>query len=283
MYFPYKLKFLEDIMTKFVLFGANGMLGRYIWTYFEKLYEVIPVTRVDIDASSITEEQLLEFLEGIGEISVIFNAVGLIPSAPKADYYKINGEWPIKLARVAKRIGAKMFHPTTDCVYDGLGDGFYLEEDPANEINDYGRSKAIGDDAECMIIRTSIIGEELTNKRSLVEWVRSNSGKTIKGYTNHHWNGITCLQYAKIIHYLLEANITWEGVRHIYSPVPYTKKEIVEMINDTYNLGIRIEEYETEIKCNKTLASSYSLSSELEIPDLREQIIEIHDYKLICK
>ena len=32
------------------------------------------------------------------------------------------------------------------------------------------------------------------NKLSFLEWVRNNTGNTVNGYTNHLWNGVTCLE-----------------------------------------------------------------------------------------
>ena len=46
-----------------------------------------------------------------------------------------------------------------------------------DELNEYGISKSLGELCNGTIIRTSIIGEEMRNKRSLLEWVKSNKNK----------------------------------------------------------------------------------------------------------
>jgi dTDP-4-dehydrorhamnose reductase len=90
-----------------------------------------------------------------------------------------------------------MIHPTTDCVYSGLK-GSYNEDDKYDVSDVYGMSKAMGEPSNCTVIRTSIIGEELENKKSFLEFVR-NSDSEINGWDDHYWNGITCYQYCKII------------------------------------------------------------------------------------
>ena len=151
-----------------------------------------------------------------------------------------------------------------------------METDFHDETNIYGKSKSQGEPKNCTIIRTSIIGEELNHKRSLVEWIKSNTGGEINGYSNHYWNGITCLQYAKIVEYMILNNIFWEGVRHIYSPTTVSKYELANIINDTYNLGIKINKFETDTVVDKSLSSIYEENKLFNIPELENQVKEMY-------
>lgn len=172
-----------------------------------------------------------------------------------------------------------MIHVTTDCVFSGK-DGNYNEESLHDETNDYGMSKSLGELCKATIIRTSIIGEEVNNKRSLVEWVFSNKNNTINGYTNHIWNGVTCLQLSKIIKIIIENNNYWNGVRHIFSPRTVSKYELVSIINNIYELNIRINPLNTEVGSDKSITTIYETNKEFNIPDLKEQIDEMKEYKL---
>ena len=129
------------------------------------------------------------------------------------------------------------------------------------------------------MIRTSIIGEELKNKYSLLEWVKSHQDKELKGFTNHYWNGVTCLQLSKIIEKIIVNKYYWKGVRHIFSPQPVSKYEIVAMINDIYGLDNTVIEYETETMVDKTLLSKYNQCEMMNIPDLYTQITELQQYR----
>ena len=171
-----------------------------------------------------------------------------------------------------------MIHVTTDCVFSGK-EGKYNEKSIHDEINDYGMSKSLGELCKATIIRTSIIGEEVNNKRSLLEWVKSNSGKEINGYENHYWNGVTCLQLAKIVNEIINTGNYWNGVRHIFSPRSVSKYELVTIINDIYNLKIKINKFKTPESVNKTITSIYE--NMFTIPDLQKQIEELNKY-IIC-
>jgi len=57
----------------------------------------------------------------------------------------VNGAAPEVMAAEAKRLGAMLVHYSTDYVYDGSKNGPYVETDPPNPRNSYGRSKLAGD------------------------------------------------------------------------------------------------------------------------------------------
>jgi len=281
-----------------VVIGSNGMLGNYIKRYFEThtQLQVIGFSRKDFDVSvdPITKlDQILRLRLKIEDSdsdlnqkeqtrlrTLVFNAVGLIPhtlNAKSAELYtKINCQFPLELSLLCKSLGFRMIHPTTDCVYDGLK-GKYIETDLHTEQNIYGTSKSQGEpiDCNCTVIRTSIIGEELYNHRSLIEWVKSNIGGKIDGYDNHYWNGITCLQYAKIIEQMIKQNIFWSGVRHIFSPSSVSKYELVQMINSTFKLSIKINKYSTNCMIDRTLDSIYKENNLFNIPELHQQLTEL--------
>jgi dTDP-4-dehydrorhamnose reductase len=173
-----------------------------------------------------------------------------------------------------------MIQPTTDCVFSGTK-GSYTEMDEHDEKGAYGISKSLGEPSECTIIRTSIIGNELRNKKSLLEWVLSNNNRTINGWTNHNWNGITCLQYCKVIETIMIENLFWSGVRHILSPKEVSKYELSKLICDTYNCNITINPIETEKTVDKTLQTIYTANDLFKIPDLSVQIKELRNYSLL--
>ena len=82
----------------------------------------------------------------------------------------------------------------------------------------------------------------------------------------------------------LEDDLYDNGLYHIHTPDQYSKKGICAWIDDVYDLGLNIEHVKatnimgTNIEdgehLNRTLGSIYSLSKELDIPKLRQQIRE---------
>jgi dTDP-4-dehydrorhamnose reductase len=270
---------------KIFLFGSNGMLGNYVKSYLSNNKNVIALTRKDYDLSNLSIDSLTNCLKekNLESGDIIINCAGVIPQASKQRsldtklYFTINSLFPVILSQICDKFNSKMIHITTDCVFNGK-DGNYNEKSIHDETNDYGMSKSLGELCKATIIRTSIIGEELNNKRSLLEWVRSNKDKEINGFTNHIWNGVTCLQLAKIIDTIINENLFWDGVKHIFSPRSVNKYELVSMINEVYELNIKINKHKTDEKIDKSITSIYN--NQFDIPDLYEQIKEMNEYKL---
>ena len=272
---------------KIYIFGSTGMLGRYATKYLENTgKQVIQVTRKDFDVNNLSFVSISNLFKNfdICENDIIINCVGIIPQSnsinqiTNRNYYKVNSLFPIFLNNICNKYKCKFIHVTTDCVFSGYK-GNYSENDEHDETNDYGVSKSLGelcDDAT--IIRTSIIGEEIKNKYSLLEWVKSNKSTSINGYTNHYWNGVTCLQLAKIISLMIEKNIWWSGVRHIFSPTSVSKFELVKMINHEYKLDNRVIPTTTDNTINKTLTTVHDINSLFDIPELYVQLKELVKY-----
>jgi len=250
------------------------MLGRYFLTFLSQFHEVVPITRQQYDANTQNIQDLDNLINThtSNDVSlVIINCVGVIPQRGGKDYIRVNSEFPHLLNAVAGRYGCRFIHITTDCVFNG-SKGQYDENDTHTETGIYGHSKSLGEPGNATIIRTSIIGEEVENKKSLLEWVKSQNGQTINGFVNHFWNGVTCLELAKIVNKIITDDLYWRGVRHIFSPVSVSKFELIEMIKKIYELDITINPV-SNVFSDKTLTSIYK--NICTIPLLEEQIKEL--------
>ena len=233
-----------DQINKILLFGSSGMLGNYIHCYFAEKIEIIPLEYKILYQRSFEELEPLLNAHHINERTCVINCIGFIPQRKQQnqtdkDYFIINGIFPNILSEICKKYNAKMIQPSTDCVFSGRK-GNYIETDIHDETNAYGMSKSLGEPGGCTIIRTSIIGKEVSNKKSFLEWILSNKKGKINGYTNHLWNGITCLEYCKVIEKIIRDNTFWKGVRHIYSPTSKSKYELVKMVDDIFHLNTNI-------------------------------------------
>lgn len=275
-----------------IVLGSNGMLGKYVYKYFLSLknYNVIGLNRKDIDASKDTSSDLKTKLikyQVLDINTIVINCMGMIKSRKDIDdidFIYVNSIFPRILANACDFLGFKIIHPTTDCVFDGLK-GKYDENNLHNATDVYGKTKSLGEPENATVIRTSIIGEEINQSRSLIEWIKSNKDKKVFGYTNHTWNGITCLQFAKVCENIIDNNLFWNGVKHIYSPNSVSKLELVNMVSDIYNLNIEVESRETSSKCNRTLSSISKVDlKDMIIPDLQIQIQNMKDFsdELYC-
>jgi len=273
------------MITKLILLGKTGMLGSYIYKFFSDLgfpIEVISGFRVNAGTLDKVEELLVD--KGIDAETCVINCIGKIPqrhstSESDKDYFLVNGVFPHILWTVCKRYGAKMIQPATDCVYTGLK-GSYIETDLHDELGAYGMSKSLGEPLGCTVIRSSIIGRELLNKASLVEFVFKNEGKTIQGWKNHIWNGITCLEYCKVLQKIIEKDMFWSGVRHIVSPRAVSKYELLQIVKEAFGLTVVIQESNGPTKVDKTLSTIYLDNVTFNIPDLVIQLKELSLFHL---
>ena len=272
---------------KIYIFGTNGMIGSYIKKYLSTNFNTISINRNEIDISNIAYDTLDNFLFNYkpSENDIVINCIGIIPhnidnnTDNTREFFMINSLFPITLSHICKKYNMKFIHITTDCVFSG-DKGMYNENHLPDEKKIYGMSKSFGDLASGTIIRTSVIGEENKNSLQFLEWIKSNKNGEINGYTNHYWNGITCLQLSKNIEIIINKDMYWGGVRHIFSPNIVSKFELANIINDVYNLNITITGVKTENDSNKSLISIHETNSLFKIPHLIEQIKQLKEYNI---
>jgi dTDP-4-dehydrorhamnose reductase len=257
-------------MKIFVL-GCTGMIGKYVTKYLN----AIGVPRSNVDAVVIRKDLFKQQFQmlGVGKDDVVINLIGITNKQTKHpwEFIIVNSLFPRMVADYCENIGAHMIHISSDSVYSGA-EGNYSESDTPDDINIYGISKAVGEPNNCTIIRTSVIGENKSNSLDLLEWVCKTKNGVIDGYTNYLWNGITCLQFAKICEIIINSGNYWRGVRHVYSPEPISKADLVEMIGEVYELNNIVRKKPSEIYCNRTLTTDKN--TVFIIPPIREQLIE---------
>ena len=137
---------------KILLFGKTGQVGWELQRSLAPLGEVVALSTASEDfCGDFTD------LDGIAQTvrqvqpDVIVNAAAYTAvdkaesDADKAN--KLNASAPGVLAIEAKRIGACLVHYSTDYVFDGSGDNYWLETDRVAPLNVYGKTKLAGEDA----------------------------------------------------------------------------------------------------------------------------------------
>jgi dTDP-4-dehydrorhamnose reductase/intein/homing endonuclease len=157
-----------------------------------------------------------------------------------------------------------------NCVFSGSV-GKYVESDLHDALDAYGKSKSLGETKECMVIRTSILGEEIHKNASLVAWAKSQAGKNVSGFTNHIWNGITTKQFANCCHQIIEKDLYEAGLHHVFSN-DVTKFELLSMIDARFGLNLTIASVEAGQRCDRTMRTNKTLMSRLTVPSISDQI-----------
>lgn len=304
--------------TTVLIFGSNGMLGTYIAEYLKQMptYHVVELNRHHYNVMTDSYDKLFNLIDKQCDIAhlncsfptqitlcncklFVINCIGLIPQAcyynsishsinsinpinsinKDQQYYKINTVFPHVLAGICSHMGIKLIHASTDCVFSGK-EGNYNEKHIADENKVYGLSKRLGEPENCCVIRTSIIGEQINHKYSLLEFVKSKNGQSIQGYSDHFWNGITCLQFAKSLDKIIRKNLYWIGIKHIFSPDIISKYDLVKLIANIWGIDVFIEPVANG-HCDKTLTTIYGLCNELQIPSISKQLNELKQFNIL--
>ncbi|MBL7554344.1 MAG: SDR family oxidoreductase [Bdellovibrionaceae bacterium] len=260
---------------KVTVIGANGMLGYAVSEYFKNTgHDVQALTRSTFDIANDTFNKF-EKLVTAHNSDVVINCAGVIkPMIAKTkieDVLKVNSVFPHNLGKFAVASKLKIFHITTDCVYSGLK-GKYDETDMYDATDVYGMSKNAGEPTNLMTLRTSIIGEEKGEGRSLLAWAISQKGKEVNGFTNHSWNGVTTVKLAQAIDDIIKTNQYTPGLFHMHSPDSPTKLELLKMFNETYELNLKINATEAKDLCDRTMTTKHKFASTFIKESIPEQI-----------
>lgn len=264
---------------KILVLGSTGMLGNAVLKHFQnKGYNVGGTFRDKKfeDQNLIYFDALNPHFTILDNYDYVLNCIGIIkPFMNKnmADSIFINSIFPRKLANYCETKNIKLIHITTDCVFSGK-EGRYDEDSFHDCLDEYGKSKSLGEPNNCMVIRTSIIGEEIHKNASLISWVKSMKGKQVNGFKNHFWNGVTTKHYAEICDEIIQNGYYENGLFIVHSNI-INKFELLNLLNNKYLLNLTINEFEDKTTVDRTLISKKQLMNKIKIKTLEQQIEEL--------
>ena len=128
------------------LIGNRGMLGSEIEVQLKK--SGLDYVASDRETDITDEKALAAFTDG-KDISWMINC-SAYTAVDKAESdaelcERINATGPLNLAKIAKKIGAKLIHFSTDYVFDGSAQTPYRPDDTPNPQSVYGSTKLKGE------------------------------------------------------------------------------------------------------------------------------------------
>ncbi len=293
---------------KIVIIAPTGMLGSGVYNFLKDKYNLVLVYRneekikkLDDAYGGINNHRLIQFdlreiyddylsgfytktnsskleklFENIGEIDYLINCAGIINVYTAKDpgfTFFLNGAFSHLLSENYK---SKLIQITTDCAFDGLKGYPYDESSQKNPQDIYGLSKILGEPKDkSLVLRTSIIGSEIAEHVSLLDWFKQQEGKTINGFVNHFWNGITTKQFGKICDEIITnpEKYPQTGLYHIFSTI-VSKYEMLLKFKGKYNINCEIKKDE-EKRLNRTLSTIYNFNEKLNIPSFDKMIEEL--------
>ena len=293
---------------RIAIIAPTGMLGSGVYKVLKDKYKLILVYRnkdklklldkryggvkqhslVEYDIRTIYQDfkngfpnqhqppSLLKLFKNIGRVDGIINCAGIINRHIDKDIsfsFFMNSALPFLLSHYYQE---KLIHITTDCVFSGQKDYPYSELSLPSPTDIYGLSKMLGEPSEkSLVLRTSIIGREISGFSSLLEWFLQQNNKTVKGFTKHFWNGITTIEFGKICTQIFDHREDYprHGLFHIFSTT-LSKYEMLLRFQKKYNINCTIVPDDSS-SCNRTLTTIYDLNDRLQIPSFNEMLREL--------
>jgi len=137
------------LLNKIILLtGANGQLAQEFQRILSKKgTEYISLPREKLDITNFEEAKAV-IKEVKPDILINCAAYNLVDKAEEAPYlaYAVNRDGVENLALLSVKFNIFLIHFSTDYIFDGKKEDFYVEEDLPNPINRYGESKLEGEE-----------------------------------------------------------------------------------------------------------------------------------------
>ncbi|MDP4084389.1 MAG: SDR family oxidoreductase [Bacillota bacterium] len=228
---------------KILVLGGNGMAGHVIRYYLQSLsYDVYySIREQKNDKKAVTLELTdqtftYDCLQKL-KPDIVINAAAILndfatKNIKEAIY--VNSFLPHLLASYGDEIGFKLIHISSDGVFSGKK-GNYLEKDEKDATSVYAMTKNLGEvvDKKHVTIRTSIIGPDIRKEGiGLFHWFMNQSGD-IQGFNEVYWNGVTSLELAKAIDWIIQKNT--EGLVQLTARNRISKHDLLLLFKEVFN------------------------------------------------
>ena len=292
-------------MNRILVLGKDGMLGTMVSKYFTSLneYEVYLTSRRDdltvfndnVRKFDVSKDPL-EILINEVNPDFLINCIGIIKPEINEDNKEsiekainINTYFPLKISQLAKNKNFKYIQIGTDCVFSG-GVGDYLE-DASQDANDiYGKTKIGGETehADKYILRGSIVGPESGDGKSLLNWFLSQSSNKVNGFSDHMWNGITTLNFAKIVDGIIKNNNFNFHTQHVVPKDEVSKYDLLIYFKKYFDVDVIIEKSNSSNSVNRSLKTNnqdkniklWKDAGYSSVPSIEENIKELSESHL---
>ena len=156
-------------MTKVMIVGAGGQLGQELQRYLQELnWNFVALTSGELDITDYdaVSVKVSEIKPEIIMDAAAYTAVDKAEDEGRIINWQVNVNGTKNLADIAAINKVKLIYISTDYVFDGTKQTEYLENDPKNPKNEYGRAKLAVEQAVAVsgagayIVRTSwVFGE----------------------------------------------------------------------------------------------------------------------------
>ena len=229
-----------------ILVIGNGFLGSHVYEILKSNGIKSFVTHFQSKSNKsiflniLDKKSIIDCFEDI-KPTVVINCAAItdLDNIEKNSHeaFLVNAEAVKNIAKTTNKINARFIQISTDSVFDGIS-GMYTETDSPNPINEYGKSKLLGEQyaqkycKNHIVIRTNFYGYS-KDKKNLFSWILSSlkNNKTIIGFDDVVFNPLEISNLSKMI---MEISLTNHiGLFHFSSDESFSK----------YQFALRICKY----------------------------------------
>lgn len=262
-----------------LVLGASGMLGSMVAEFLER-DQSLEVTAT-VRSAELAREVVARLRRAsvfvldatrpsdlgpvIGGAQWVVNAIGITKPHVRDDVpqeveraVRVNALFPHELAAAAANEGARVLQIATDCVFSGR-EGRYLESSSHDPLDVYGKTKSLGEVRATNVhhLRTSIIGPEPKTRAFLLEWLRNQPRDAkVPGYTDHQWNGITTLHFARLCHAIIREEPVLPTLLHVMPANAVSKSELLGLIASAFGRrDVAVRPVASARRVDRTLAT----------------------------
>ena len=231
--------------------GGSGLLGSNLALDYARGYRVhatfyknpVKLNAVEFHLVNLVDESKVRKLLNIKPNLIIHSAgladVDYCQSNPR-EAFKVHVIGSRIIAQLAKRLGAKLVHISTDMVFDGKAKSPYKEIDDPSPVNVYGITKlaaereVLSTTKNSLIIRTAFYGWNVRSKLSLGEFFLKKMirRQIVPGFKDILSNLCLTNDLGKTILELVKKNA--KGIYHVGSHKPITKYRLAELISTVF-------------------------------------------------
>lgn len=232
-------------MTKKVLVtGANGQLAKTIKKLYQKDNEEIDFLFQTKEELDITDNNQVENFFKANRVDYCINCAAYtnVEQAERTPgiAHQINAEGVKNIALACKEFNIVLIHISTDYVFDGEKETPYTEKNKPNPINEYGRSKLLGEQYiqkildNYFIIRTSWLFSEFGHNFFLTVLNRLRESIAIKVVDTELGSPTDCESLTEFIFELIKNPMDY-GIYNFSNDQPMSWFDFANIIENELN------------------------------------------------
>ena len=218
-------------MIKILVTGANGQLGQSIQAIKDNYIDIDFTFCNSKDLDITNTEEVKEFFS-TNEFRYCINCAAYtnVEQAEKTPEkaYLVNGDGARNIAKECEKYNIILVHISTDYVFDGEKGSPYAISDSTNPINEYGKSKLIGENyireivKKYFIVRTSWLYSEFGHNFYKTILNKAKNGEDLFVIDTETGCPTNANNLAKYILELVSSNNKGFGVKHFTDNKPMT-------------------------------------------------------------